>query len=540
MQLFYSLFGSFVQFSYRCFDRIVLNGYLSYFTWEGNVVYFFRQVCGWPKVTKQALLKRTQEYRTWVEGYARRRGIPMEWATPIERQDDYVRPALARMRRQNKTGVYTILKRMEQGPTFRLVTPKYPTQDPNHQFVHRHTSRYTFYYFYLVDSEMGPMALRIGTFLPFPVTAYLNGHWVIERELQRRGIAYRMDDNSFVSVEDPKALQAISDAMTAQEIQARVDHWTFVLGPKFSKKERAAGRGLGRFWAMSQIEYCDNFVFKRGWPIRHLFERSCELGLYLLTADRIALIFGRRLTRWLNGKLQNVMERMHQGFLVFRAYWKHSFVKQYHKPPALLRNEVVSNNLNDFGLRKGLAAHFDSVRDRFKEVLERFSAFQARTLNVHGELSLLNQLARPVQHGRSQIAGITLENERVQRLLEIFLFQGHSLPAWNIRQDHKALVQRFDLDPRHYRLSQLRYDLRKLKPHGLAERDGRRYAYRLTPFGQKVATLMTLFRKRIYGPLASGLLHHRPQEPYAPDSSFERQYHRVDHEIDKLLNLLAA
>jgi len=34
-----------------------------------------------------------------------------------------------------------------------------------------------------------------------------------------------------------------------------------------------------------------------------------------------------------------------------------------------------------------------------------------------------------------------------------------------------------------YGLNQLRYDLRKLKGHGLLQRDGSRYAYRLTPKG---------------------------------------------------------
>jgi hypothetical protein len=39
------------------------------------------------------------------------------------------------------------------------------------------------------------MVLRVGSFLPFNVTAYLNGHNFIERELIRRGIPFRKDDN---------------------------------------------------------------------------------------------------------------------------------------------------------------------------------------------------------------------------------------------------------------------------------------------------------------------------------------------------------
>ncbi len=37
---------------------------------------------------------------------------------------------------------------------------------------------------------------------------------------------------------------------------------------------------LSRIYAISQAEYCFNFVFKRSFPIHKLFERSCELGLW--------------------------------------------------------------------------------------------------------------------------------------------------------------------------------------------------------------------------------------------------------------------
>ena len=59
-----------------------------------------------------------------------------------------------------------------------------------------------------------------------------------------------------------------------------------LLGPKFSAKERKQ-LNLSRFYAIAQIEYCRNFIFKRNFPIHKLFERSCELGLWRLTADKI-------------------------------------------------------------------------------------------------------------------------------------------------------------------------------------------------------------------------------------------------------------
>ena len=44
----------------------------------------------------------------------------------------------------------------------------------------------------------------------------------------------------------------------------------------------------------------------------------------------------------------------------------HAFLKQYEKFATFLRNELVSNNLADFQLRKGLD-HLQAVRERFHD-----------------------------------------------------------------------------------------------------------------------------------------------------------------------------
>ncbi len=58
------------------------------------------------------------------------------------------------------------------------------------------------------DEELGALAVCVASFLPFHTTYYLNGHHFIERELERRGVRYRKDDNSFLACTDPAALQA--------------------------------------------------------------------------------------------------------------------------------------------------------------------------------------------------------------------------------------------------------------------------------------------------------------------------------------------
>jgi hypothetical protein len=288
------------------------------------------------------------------------------------------------------------------------------------------------------------------------------------------------------------------------------------------------------------VEYCLNFVFKKNWPIRQLFERCCELSLYLITADRISRLFAAPATRRIKGKLQVVMERLSQGRHAFRAYWKHSFLKQYEKWRTFLRFEVVSNCVRDFGLNKGLE-DWDKLRAKFREVLDRFAQHQALSLNVHGQFDLLARLAQPLQLGKTKIAGIKLDHRRMMRLLEVFLRRaGGGFGGWTVAEVRAALLDTFNLKPADYTSNAARYDLRKLRAHGLLERLPHSYRYRLTLKGQKAATLFTLLRKRIYGPICASTFHHRPDPNLMPNSHFERAYAKVDKAIDQLMLALAA
>lgn len=538
MEVFNKLFGSLLVFVYHCFDRIVINGYLSALSRPEQVVYFFRSVVGVPVVSKEVLRQRTDDYQQWVEAFARNHQVVVQWAEKGVRKEDYVRPWLRSMERAGRYGVYFIFKSMEQGPTFRSTMPRYRTRDPNHRILAKQRSRFTHYYFYIRDEVLGPICVRSGSFFPFQATYYLNGHSFMEQELKRSGIGFRKNDNAFVATDDVAALQAAADRLSPQIIEQRLDYWTLLLGPKFSKRERST-MNLRRFYAIAPIEYCRNFIFKRHFPIHKIFERSCELGLWHLTASKISEIFGSRLTSRLKGKLNTTLEQIEHGHHVFRAYWKHAFVKQYEKLSTYLRNEVCSNNLADFGLKKSLD-HLAAVRQKLLSVTDRFARFQAQCLNVHADFPLLHRLALPITVGRAKLPGIKIHDTRIIRLMEVLLHGGTTVGGWSAKQIHQAILTTYGLSAERYGLNQLRYDLRKMRAHGLIERDGKHYTYRLTNKGVKVALLFVLFHKQLCGPLANSLFHHRPDPNSRPNTKLEAAFHKADTSINHIIGLLEA
>ena len=167
MDVFTKLFSEFLVFVYHCFDRIVIHGYLTALSRPELVVHFFRDIVGVAEVSKEVLSQRTNDYQRWVEGYARNHSIPIEWAEKGVRKEDHVLPWLNRMARRDGYGVYFIFKSLEQGPTYRVSLPKYPSKDPHYRILAHQRSRFTHYYFYIRDEVLGPMVLLVASFFPF-------------------------------------------------------------------------------------------------------------------------------------------------------------------------------------------------------------------------------------------------------------------------------------------------------------------------------------------------------------------------------------
>ena len=342
----------------------------------------------------------------------------------------------------------------------------------------------------------------------------------------------------FCGWQTPRRCRQPPDRLSEEVLRKRLDYWTLALGPKFSEKERARVK-LYRDYSINQVEYCRNFIFKRNAPIHKIFERSCEMGLLNLTADKVAQIFGFRKHKRLRGKLYTMLEKIDHGHHVLRAYAKNAVARMYEKFSTFLRVELCVNQLSDLGLNKGLE-NLKRLRKIMSSATDRFANFEAQALNVHVDFPLFQRLALPVTMGKTKVPGIKIHDTRLLRLMEALLHQGTAIHGWRTAEIHEAIITAFGLAQGAYSLTQLRYDIRKLKAHGLLERQGRRYCYRLTDKGVRVALMFVLFHKRVCGPLANSLFDRRPNQQQQPASKIETAYHKADAAIQHIIDELAA
>jgi DNA-binding transcriptional ArsR family regulator len=254
-------------------------------------------------------------------------------------------------------------------------------------------------------------------------------------------------------------------------------------------------------------------------------------------AHRTTHLFGRRINRHSAGKLQTVLDQREVGHPVLRWYYQTSFAKQYVRgdqhSDRILRTETCSNATYHFGVGRRLE-NLPLLHDTLTATNERCLAEQAELLGSVVDAGQLAALAEPTLIGQRRIPGLKLHDDRVIRVLETLLHPGGFVRDWTTRELHTRVVARHHLAADEYRLSQLRYDLSKLRAKGLVERIGKTRRYRLTRLGLKLGVLLVKLRVRLLGPLAT--LIHQPSTNAMPqrNNSVDAAYREVDTALDHL------
>ena len=216
--------------------------------------------------------------------------------------------------------------------------------------------------------------------------------------------------------------------------------------------------------------------------------------------------------------------------------FKHAFLKNT-KFATYLRNELVSNNLADFQLRKGLD-HLHAVRERFQTITDRFTGFQADWLNVHIDFPLLQRLALPITVGAVRYPGISSRSARHPPFRSL-LHGGSHVGGWSAEQIHQTVLATFHLSGIRYGPTNSATTYANSRTRPVA---ARWIPLRLPPLpkGVQVALLFLFFHKRLCGSLANSRFHHRPVARHQPPSKLEAAYHRADKAIQQIVDLLAA
>ena len=334
-----------IRWHYRCFDRILLNGLIQPFQQPERVVGFFNTYRQLYPVTRSTLRAIADQFQRWVTERAAKRNIPIVEA-PKGRRDEFVDPYF---KRAKPGAVVVILKAREPARIMIAIGDKVANRW-HLQIAERWVVQYNFY---VNDRNWGRMFVRICPYFPFSARICLNQHHWLANRMRENGIRFKQCSNAFLTCSAPDRLQELADSLTPRDLVTCGQKWLTHLTPFFTAREREHA-GCQRRLFFSQVEFCDNLIFRRRAALDRLGERLLDANRTIGQPDKITVIFGRKITKHYRGKLQTEIEDMNLPNPVIRSHYGNGFIKQYVRDHLILRTEPASNNVKDYGVNKAV------------------------------------------------------------------------------------------------------------------------------------------------------------------------------------------
>lgn len=506
MNAFYEHHHNSIEFGYRCFDRLLLNGLIQPFQEPARVMGFFNYYREGLRVTRKTLPQIADQFQYWVKNRSEKWGAPIVDAPEEERRDDFVVPY---MRDVELDHVAVILKAREPARIPVAIGGENNTC-PHLEYKQRWVVQFNFY---VNDRDWGPLFVRMCPYFPFSARICLNQHNWLAIRMRREGIDFQQCKNAFLKCSNPQRLQALADSLKPQDLVKCGQKWLTAFTPFFTPWERQQGGCQHRLF-FSQVEYCDNLIFFRRAAVDELTQRLMDMNRTIGQPKKITIIFGRKVTREYKGKLQTVIEDLDLPNPVIRSHYGHGFAKQYVRDNRLLRTEPATNDVRDYGVNKDVK-HLLELRQRTSAIIDRYHDAQQDILESFLDRGQLRKLAEPTRLANGKrIPGLKLDHPRQIAVMHALVRFANIAAGstFSTREVYEPALDALGCDPSQYSLASFRYDLSKLRAKGLVEKIPRSRRYRLVGKGYSICVIFLKLFERVYAPLTAGLL-----KPFAGD-----------------------
>ena len=482
-------------------DRMYLNAVVPLLQSERGIAWFFREYRGHSFASSALMAPMTRVFVEAVEGFARSEQLDVVAFEKKQRKDDVA--AEYRHRFCGEEGLLFVGKAQEKASVFRTGRRTNAQTGASYAWLYRSTAMVNQYYFYAIDRDFGPFFLKFCSYFPYNVKLCINGHEYAKRQLERRGIAYEALDNGILSCEDPMALQAICDELSAEKIDALFRKWLQRLPHPFTAKDRA--QGIRYELSILQAEFSLTQVFDRAVTGRVFFEEVIRENLDIGRPDQVQLIFERRIIRRgpsaTPGRFRTrvITEGVYPSLHVD---YKATRIKQYHKEGRALRTETTINDTRDFAIGRRLH-NLPALREVGFKANRRLLDVQRISHDCSIGEDGFHAIQRPRMVNEQRASGLRFQDERVQTLLHaLVLFR--LLPNGFSNTD---LRQRLEpLRGRHTTTGSVTYDIRRLRLHGLIRRIPHTHRYEVTARGLRYALFFTRTYDRLLRPGLSVVL----------------------------------
>ena len=502
-------------------DRMYLNGYIPNLQYAMGVVSFFRKHLGYTFASSALMEPLTKRFITAIERFVRERDVDLIFFKKGQRKDTIAAGYRARFAAEE--GVMFVGKAQEKATVFRTEKRKHPETGRVYPWIVRTTALVNQYYFYCIDRDFGPFFLKFCSYFPYTVKLCINGHEYLKQQLSKEGIAFEALDNGLLSCADPERAQAICDDLSAEHIDALFRKWLQILPDPFSEEDRRAGYQYDL--SILQVEFSLTQVLDRPLTGRIFFEDVIRENLDSGRPDHVQLIFNRRVTKRTPGRFRTRV--IYEGVIPsLHVDYKHSRIKQYHKEGRALRTETTINDTRDFGIGKRLH-NLPALREIGFSANRRLLEIQRTSHDCTMDEDRFGRMNRPMQMGTQRASALRFADSTMQALFSVLVLFSLLPRGFTNREFREKLAPLLGLPLSSMTPGRTTYHLRRLRLHGLIERQPRSNRYQVTHNGLRTAMFCTRAYNRLLRPGYQSL---------APDSPPDG--HDLIHHFQKLEALL--
>src|SRR5947207_9218612 len=357
---------------------------------------------------------------------------------------------------------------------------------------------------------MGSGFIKICTYFPYPVKAWVNGHEWAKRQALAAGIGFTGLSNGFAACEDPAALQQICDRFGPGAVRVWFERWMARFPLPLTDVDPDA-----RCWwelSMRQVEISRTLVFDGDCHARAFFEALLCDNMDLGRPENVELLFrrGQRAGRPAipppGGGFKTKIDRC-CDLVTLNVFYKNSRVKQYLKDGVAMRVETVVNSPKDLLCNRRLA-NLPELQAKARAINARLLETETAGQGTALVSPVIERITRPTvtSDGRKAPA-LRFGDLRVQALAgatAAMLFTVTGITNRSLRALMTGLLHR------PYSMNQASYDLSRLARNGLICRVPGRNRYTLTRDGLLFAHIYTKVYDHVLRPLMA------PDRPNAP------------------------
>lgn len=529
---FTSEFIDHIKFSYSFFDRIIVRGYIMGMFRPASVIALLRNL-GFSKHTNGVFKLFSDQLNSHIKKLAAKLDVPILWrenhgGKEMEMQsyveEHYFDP--------KKLGVICIIKSLEFMGCYwnKQITTRKGSLFTKMFWLKKQVTQH---YIYINDPELGFCCLKISSGFPFHCQFYCNGHWYLRRQLDKKGVGYRMHENAFLSVDDQPSMKQLIHDFKGSIIDSRIKHWANQWF-RFDKGERSTCSSLLRHsWYTSQCEVCSNAIFKHQGYFNRLYGKMLEKHHRLGTPDSLSTLFELKRERTQSKSTHRVY---HQKACA--KFWvQGNSIKMYNKGGYSLRVETTINNPRLPGAKlqkpifeiKGYYWYGFGCNNRYFNAIAEIDAAllgdyeNEFTTAVHTEKG--KRVAAPDLRDPKQVAVLALlSNPRFST-------------EWFRTKELMAFLSSY-----FSKTAEIRYQMEKLRVRGLVEKRKNANYYRVTEKGFVWINVAYSHNRYFLTPLLSGNIQKELMRTGKGLDNFELPQKHIKtglHAIYQQLNIVA-